>query len=173
MNLKGKIYLAGPEVFLPDATTYFEHAKKICSFYGYEGISPFDGEPIQETGLHKADLIFQNNCGLIESVQFVIANCNAFRGALVDDGTAFEIGYAFGLRKKIFGFLDHISPLLENIADRIETSEHDSGYRMDKQGYLVNEDFGNCINLMLEMAIQKSGGRLVEGTLETVLALLP
>ena len=34
---------------------------------------------------------------------------------------------------------------------------------MDEDGFLVNEDFGNSINLMLEYSIEKSGGALIEG----------
>jgi nucleoside 2-deoxyribosyltransferase len=173
LNNKGKIYLAGPEVFLPDANNYFEKTKLLCRNYGYEGISPFDGEPMTATGLQKAELIFKNNCRLIEMSDLIIANCNSFRGALMDDGTAFEIGYARALQKIIYGFIDHHDLLTKNVESKIETFAHASGYRIDKQGYLVNEDFGNTINLMMEMAIQDSGGKLVLGKIEEVLKQLP
>lgn len=170
--MKGKIYLAGPEVFLPETDSYFQDAKILCRSFGYEGISPFDGEPVSAHGLQKAELIFKNNCRLIDACSMVIANCNPFRGALVDDGTAFEIGYAFASKKRIYGYLANRIPLLENVNQSIETHEHASGFRIDRQGYLVNEDFGNSINLMLEMAIQNSGGSLIEGNLKDVLSLL-
>jgi nucleoside 2-deoxyribosyltransferase len=167
------IYLAGPEVFLPDASQYFEEARELCKSYGYVGVSPFDGEPIHSNGIEKAREIFQNNCRLIQECSIVIANCNAFRGALVDDGTAFEIGYAHALGKKIFGFMEKSGMLPDLVSQKIKTLPHKSGYLIDEAGYLLNEDFGNGINLMMEIAIFSSGGQLVEGNLESVLKLLP
>ena len=172
MKNKTKIYLAGPEVFLPDTLSYFLNAKTLCNDYGFEGLSPFDGEPIQKQGLEKAKLIFENNCRLIDDCQIVIANCNSFRGALMDDGTSFEIGYAFAKGKTIFGFIDSKDILPKLVQKKIPTKKHESGYKIDNEGYLVNEDFGNSINLMMEMAINKSGGQLVEGNLEGVLKIL-
>ncbi|TGL63906.1 nucleoside 2-deoxyribosyltransferase [Leptospira ognonensis] len=171
--MREKIYLAGPEVFLPETHAYFRDAKLLCNSFGFEGISPFDGEPNQALGIKKADFIFQNNCNLIDSCGLVIANCNPFRGALIDDGTAFEIGYAFANKKRIYGFLKNRIPLLESVKKTIETREHTSGFRIDGQGYLVNENFGNSINLMMEMAILNSGGKLIEGSLSDVLSILP
>ena len=55
---------------------------------------------------------------------------------------------------------------------KISTNQHDSGYAIDQEGYLLNEDFGNSINLMLEFSILDSGGSLVLGNLETVLKLI-
>ena len=52
-----RIYLAGPEVFLPDAEQIGDAKKKLCMAYGYEGIFPLDNvlelnEPSpQENGL--------------------------------------------------------------------------------------------------------------------------
>ncbi|EMJ63275.1 hypothetical protein [Leptospira sp. P2653] len=34
---------------------------------------------------------------MIQRVDIVLANCNSLRGALVDDGTAFQIDYVFSL----------------------------------------------------------------------------
>ncbi len=170
--MKQKIYLAGPEVFLPETLAYFQKTKDLCLSYGFDAVCPFDSEPIFETGMGKADKIFQNNIQLIDSSDILLAKCNVFRGALVDDGTAFEIGYAYAQKKKIFGFLTKRLPLVENVVRTIETSEHHSGYPIDAQGYLVNEDFGNAINLMMEMAIQHTGGLLVEGSVEDVLKII-
>ncbi|MDF1764445.1 MAG: nucleoside 2-deoxyribosyltransferase, partial [Oleibacter sp.] len=33
-----RIYLAGPEVFLPDATLVGEQKKQLCRQYGFEGL---------------------------------------------------------------------------------------------------------------------------------------
>jgi nucleoside 2-deoxyribosyltransferase len=164
-----KIYLAGPEVFLPDSIKVLEHHKSICKEFGFLGLSPFDGEVTTEKGLDRAEKIFLENCKLILQADIILANCNTFRGALVDDGTSFEIGYAHVLQKKIYGFIDSKKILPEIVASKIPTTPHESGYRIDSEGYLLNEDFGNSINLMLEFAIKQSGGSLVEGNfLDTI-----
>ena len=164
-----KIYLAGPEVFLPNSLQILESHKLKCKEYGFIGLSPFDGEITIEKGLEKAKKIYQENCKLINESDIVIANCNFFRGALIDDGTAFEIGYARALGKKIFGYIKKKSSLIELVQEKIPTLDHTSGYRIDTDGYLLNEDFGNSINLMMEFAIIESGGLLVEGDFESVL----
>ncbi|MDL5245408.1 hypothetical protein QRD38_06265 [Leptospira weilii] len=38
---------------------------------------------------------------MIQRVDIVLANCNSLRGALVDDGTAFQIDYVFSLGRLI------------------------------------------------------------------------
>jgi nucleoside 2-deoxyribosyltransferase len=161
-----KIYLAGPEVFLPDSIRVLEEHKEICKKYGFIGLSPFDGEVTSETGLERAKKIFLENCKLIRASDIIVVNCNAFRGALVDDGSSFEIGYAHALGKKIYGYIQSRKILPELVQLKIPTSSHSSGYRVDNEGYLLNEDFGNSINLMLEFAIIESGGVLVEGEFE-------
>ncbi len=167
-----KVYLAGPEVFLPNSIEIFFEYKKICKEFGLEAFSPFDGVVTKETGLERAEKIFNENYKLIDKVDILIANCNRFRGALVDDGTSFEIGYAFAKNKKIFGYINEIKTLPQIVEESIPTKKHSSGYRIDNQGFLLNEDFGNSINLMLEFAIKESGGKLIKGNLKEVLKII-
>lgn len=164
-----KIYLAGPEVFLPNALETFKNHKSICSEHGLIGISPFDNS-VELTknleGYELAKTIYLNNRQIIDECDIIVANCNSFRGPLVDDGTSWEIGYGFARGKTIYGYIDDYRPLPENVRSHLSTKSHESGYWMDEQGYLLNEDFGNAINLMLEFSIQESGGKLVVGNFE-------
>jgi len=171
MSSARKIYLAGPEVFLPNAIEVLNSMKKICEKYNFVGMSPMDADLSIAKGkellpMEIADLIFINNTRFIEECEYVVANCSSFRGPLVDDGTSWEIGYAFGLRKVIFGYLPEKLTLVDNVINRIETKIHSSGHPIDSDGYLVNENFGNSINLMLEFSILSSGGSLVVGDFE-------
>lgn len=165
------IYLAGPEVFLPNALEILSDYKNLCESFGYRALTPFDGKVTDKTKLAKANQIFQENISLIQSCDIVIANCNPFRGACVDDGTSFEIGYGYAKGKRVFGYLNDNRILPEIVKSKIPTKQHSSGYAVDEDGYLLNEDFGNSINLMLEFSILSSGGSLVLGNLETVLKL--
>ncbi|MBM9590603.1 nucleoside 2-deoxyribosyltransferase [Leptospira sp. 201903075] len=166
------IYLAGPEVFLPNAVEVLSEAKVLCTSFGYRALTPFDGEVTDQIQLAKAKQIFKENVSLIHQSDMVIANCNPFRGVCVDDGTAFEIGYAYAKGKPVFGYLNDKRSLPEIVRSKIPTKPHVSGYAIDEDGYLLNEDFGNSINLMLEFSILESGGSLVLGNLKTVLELL-
>jgi nucleoside 2-deoxyribosyltransferase len=169
-----KIYLAGPEVFFPDAKQILESHKSLCTKYGFTGLSPFDSvlSTAELEGMELAKGIFANNIKLINECDIIFANCNSFRGPLVDDGTAFEIGYGFAIGKKIYGYINKKSPLPELVQRKIKTYKHASGFLIDEDGYLLNENFGNSINLMLEFAIVKSNGVLVEGNFEEAIKFI-
>ena len=40
-----RVYLAGPDVFLPDASAWLERKKAICAGVGLIGVSPLDDLP--------------------------------------------------------------------------------------------------------------------------------
>ncbi|HJW77212.1 MAG TPA: nucleoside 2-deoxyribosyltransferase, partial [Beijerinckiaceae bacterium] len=42
MTARPKLYLAGPEVFLPEAIEIGRIKKDLCARYGIEGLYPFD-----------------------------------------------------------------------------------------------------------------------------------
>jgi hypothetical protein len=79
-----KIYLAGPDVFRPDAESWANSARELCRQYGFEALTPLDH---CETEPRK---ICEGNLELIRKAQMVVANLNPFRGAEPDSGTAFE-----------------------------------------------------------------------------------
>jgi len=100
------IYLAGPDVFRKDATDYLQGLKDLCSQYGFIGLSPLDNE-IEPTATNQSSMsnaIFSGNIQLLNECDIVIANLNPFRGPNVDDGTAFEIGFAGAKGKIIYGY---------------------------------------------------------------------
>jgi len=169
-----KVYLAGPEVFLPDARRCFERHKELCRQHGFEPLSPLDnaGSTPGESGIALARSIFAGNVRMIDRCDIVAANCNPFRGACVDDGTAWEIAYAYARGKRIYGYCARLDALPRIVQSRIATSSHESGHPIDSDGYLVNEDFGNTLNLMLEFSIEASGGKLIEGDFEQCLAAI-
>jgi nucleoside 2-deoxyribosyltransferase len=95
-----RIYLAGPDVFFPDATERSEILKIQCDSFNLEGVFPLDSgitlsNPINQE--KNGYLIYEGNLKLINSCNAILANISPFRGPSVDAGTAFEIGY--GLAK--------------------------------------------------------------------------
>lgn len=138
-----KVYLAGWEVFRPDAVEEGERLKELCARYGFEGLYPLDNE------CNDARDIYEGNLALIKEADCVIANVNAFRGFEPDSGTSFEIGYAAALNKPVIAYLSESRPMIEWV--------------QDENGYNI-EDFGYPVNLMIAM-----GAKLVNGDAEDAL----
>jgi nucleoside 2-deoxyribosyltransferase len=150
------IYLAGFDVFRPDAIAHGERLKALCAQAGHRGLYPLDTAlPPGLTGPAAARWIYESNCALIRQADAVLANLNNFRGAEPDSGTAFEVGYAAALGKRVVGYIDDTRPLREQL-----------GATPDAQGYEV-EDFGLARNLMLAC-----GAWLVQGDVVAALATL-
>ncbi|MQP68620.1 nucleoside 2-deoxyribosyltransferase [Niveispirillum sp. SYP-B3756] len=145
-----RLYLAGPDVFLPDPMAAAAAMKAICAELGLEGVFPIDaalapaaGEP----GTVFAARIRQANLDLIRGADGVIANCSPFRGPSVDDGTAYEMGYATALGKPVFPWAGDIRPLLQRTQAR-QYLAHDGWVWRDADQMEV-EEFGLPVNLML------------------------
>lgn len=152
-----KIYLAGPDIFRPDVQEWIANARELCRQHGFEALTPFDHG---ETEPRK---ILEGNLELIRNAQIVVANLNPFRGFEPDSGTAFELGYALALGKKLLAYVDSAEPLLERVR-RAEALSADA--KRDSQGMAI-EDFGLPLNLMLTLTTQ-----LVEGDLAACIAAI-
>jgi nucleoside 2-deoxyribosyltransferase len=100
-----KLYLAGPDVFLPDAREIAAAKKALCADAGHSGLFPLDAKlpPFAPTP-EFAEAIFASNLVLIQSADAVLANLTPFRGPSADSGTVWEVGYAHALGKKVFGY---------------------------------------------------------------------
>lgn len=126
-----RLYLAGPDVFRPDAEAEGERLKRLCEDVGAVGLFPLQAEG--------AD-IRQGCIALIHQADAVVANISPFRGPHMDPGTAFEIGYAEALGKPVFLWSREGRPLAERIPAVDESRDAD--------GHLI-EDFGKPENLMI------------------------
>lgn len=135
------LYLAGPDVFRPDATAEGERLKALCVDEGMKGIFPLDGAEAQADAAHiRAKCIAD-----IEACTAVVANVSPFRGPHMDPGTAWELGYAEARGKPIFLW----STQRQALAARIPAAASATGLR-DAAGFLV-EDFGAPENLMITL----------------------
>ncbi len=152
-----RIYLAGPEVFLPDASAIGAEKAKLCAAAGFEGCFPLDNA-LDLTGLDKAAQarrIALANEALMRSCDLLIANLTPFRGASMDSGTAFEVGFMRALGRPVFGYTN-VAP---DYADRARAWRGVARGLPDCDAADVEiEDFGLAENLMIEIAITESGG---------------
>lgn len=94
------IYLAGPEVFLPDALAVGTRKKAHCEKYGFIGLFPFDNEiKSAPPGARIDALICRANLAMMRAADIGIFNLTPFRGVSADTGTVFELGLMIGLGK--------------------------------------------------------------------------
>jgi nucleoside 2-deoxyribosyltransferase len=141
-----KIYLAGPDVFEPDAIEKGAALKELCGEFGFEGLFPLDNAIADmETPYNTAKAIREANIKLLESADIVMANLNPFRGLEPDSGTVYEVGYAAALNKKVYGYAADRRTMIERIRD-IQKLAADAS--VCKDGMII-EDFGMSHNLML------------------------
>jgi nucleoside 2-deoxyribosyltransferase len=161
------IYLAGFEVFYPNALEIGANLKTACAEHGFVGLFPMDNVINKEPGRSKREIasdIFHANVKLIEEADIIAANLNSFRGAEPDSGTVFEVGYACALGKKLYGYMSEDAPLWKKVALHWgDVRLGDNGRYVDKAGMHI-ENLGLPINLMLGIPVS-----LVIGTFEDCL----
>lgn len=154
-----KVYLAGPEVFLPNAIEIATRKKQLCLEYGFEGLFPFDSE--LEKGpepLTTANGIYRANIALMRASDFIIANLTPFRGPSADIGVAFELGMVVGMGRPAFGYTNDPRNLLDRLrqSDQVTERVGKTPRWCDRAGMTV-EDFGLSDNLMIVCALHESG----------------
>ncbi len=161
------IYLAGPDVFRPDARERGRALKAMCAEAGFEGLFPLD----QDVPAYLADpaaqaaWIYHANIALIGRADAVLANLDFFRGPEPDSGTCFEVGYAVAKGKPVFGYIPEHGSFAQRIRQRHPHAIGPDGV-LDTQGWSI-EEFGLPLNLMLSVPAP-----LVVGDADTAIAQL-
>src|SRR6202000_1315428 len=97
-----KIYLAGPDVFLPDALEVGRRKVEICARHGMTGLYPLDNTVHLSAGDASLN-IFRGNEAMMDRADAIIANLTPFRGLGADAGTVYELGYMAGRAKLCLG----------------------------------------------------------------------
>lgn len=145
-----KVYLAGPDVFLPDPHGAAAAMKAVCDRVGIQGVFPLDADLAPHRGEPPAAFaarIRSANLDLIRRADGILANVSPFRGPCADDGTAYEMGFATALGIPVFPWSDDVRTLLEKARVRMPLTGSGATWR-DPEGMLV-EEFGLPVNLML------------------------
>jgi nucleoside 2-deoxyribosyltransferase len=153
-----KIYLAGPDVFLPDAVEIGRRKVAICESHGVGGLYPLDNK----VDLEAADAslqIFRGNEAMMDEADAIIANLTPFRGAGTDPGTAYVLGTMAARRKLCLGYSNDPAVYADRVRRFTKVSSRD-GRLIDADGLTV-EDFCLNDNLMLIHALDLYGCPLV------------
>jgi nucleoside 2-deoxyribosyltransferase len=150
-----KVYLAGPDVFLPDPMGRADAMRRICRANGLCGVSPLDplpGEVCDPASLADPYAIARRNEAHIRNCDAILANLTPFRGPGADPGTVYEVGFGRALGRPVFGYAtagtDH--------GARVRALPGSTATR-DAAGLAI-EDFGLFENLMIACGIEASGG---------------
>jgi nucleoside 2-deoxyribosyltransferase len=153
-----KVYLAGPDVFLPDAIQIGRRKKQLCLSHGLEGLFPFDNELPAPGADERVDrLIYRANEAMMQSAHLGIFNLTPFRGPSADAGTVFELGLMVGLGKRVFAYTNDASDYAHRVHASSAALDLQTRPLRDASGMTV-EDFGNADNLMIEWAVAEHGG---------------
>jgi len=156
-----KIYLAGPEVFLPDAGSMGHLKREICKRHGCEGLFPLDANPPEEIGAPLSRRIFRANTDLMDRADAIIANLTAFRGPSADVGTVYELAYMLGMGNRLcLGYSNIARSYIDKVRDQTEVRAERAGGFRDLDGLRV-EDFGLTDNLMIIHGLALFGPPLI------------
>ena len=153
-----KIYLAGPDVFLPDATDMGRRKRELCERHGFIALFPLDNA-VDLAAPTASMRIFEANRAMMDQADAVLANLTPFRGPSADAGTVYELGYMAGCGKLCLGYSNE--PLLYR--DRVAQTEFLSRAEqiwLDESGLIV-EDFGLVDNLMIVHGLDRHGCPIV------------
>jgi nucleoside 2-deoxyribosyltransferase len=153
-----KIYLAGPEVFLPEAVEIGRRKAGICVRHGLSGLFPLDN--VVDRAAADASLrIFKANQRMMDEAVAIIANLTPFRGPGADAGTVYELGYMAGRGKLCLGYSNDPSAYADRVW-KFTAVERQDDRLVDSTGLTV-EDFGLSDNLMMIHALDTCGNPLV------------
>jgi nucleoside 2-deoxyribosyltransferase len=149
-----RIYLAGPDVFLPDAIEMGRRKRELCERHGFNGLFPLDNA-VDLTATDASMQIFRANRAMMDEADAIIANLTPFRGPSADAGTVYELGYMAGRGKLCLGYSNDPASYHERVARdlRLNTAE---GVLFDDAGLAV-ENFGLTDNLMIVHGLDLHG----------------
>lgn len=160
-----RVYLAGPDVFRPDAVDHGRRLVALCAEFGCEGVFPLEAQlPALPAQAELARHIYEANVAKIDACDAVLANLDFFRGPEPDSGTCFEVGYAVARGKAVIGYVPEEGTFAARIRRRHPRAAGDGG--RDAQGWEL-EEFGLPLNLMLAVPC-----RIVVGDLRAALRAL-
>lgn len=153
-----KIYLAGPDVFLPNAIETGRRKRELCERYGFIGLFPLDN--VVDLAAPDASMqIFRANRAMIDQSDAIIANLTPFRGPSADAGTVYELGYMAGRSKLCLGYSNDRLAYRDRVTQARPVSKAE-GLLFDDAGLIV-EDFGLVDNLMIVHGLDLHGCALV------------
>lgn len=163
--MSARVYLAGPEVFLPNARAQLDRKIALTRAAGLIPVSPGDVAIAEMPDHHARALeISRIDEELMFSADAIIANLTPFRGVGADPGTCYELGFMCAQGKPAYAYTNvaanHFSRIAGHYGGRIII---DATNRSRGSDGLAIEDFEMIDNLMLQGGIERRGGAVIVG----------
>ena len=160
-----RVYLAGPEVFLPNAREQLDRKIALTRAAGLIPVAPGDLTiPETPTKREKGHAISQIDEGLMLSADAIIANLTPYRGRNADTGTCYELGFMCALGKAAYGYTnvaaDHYERQRQHYAGVLAPGV--DGRLRGSDGMLI-EAVDMSDNWLMHGGIERRGGVVVVG----------
>ena len=146
-------YLAGPDVFLPDAPAHAARKSAICAAHGITALPPLNEDVASLAAMPEEEawrVIFAKDIAMMERADIVIANLTPFRGASADAGTLVELGWFLGRGRPIFAYSNSGTLFAARSAAQLAAAP-------DPMPGLTVGGFGLPDNLMIPGAVETGG----------------
>ena len=148
------VYISGVERYQKNGDEIFAKRKSICEKYGFEVYTPMDwADGVKEIKTENPYIWaynkFDNYQQHVRNCDVLIADLNDYRGYEVNNEVGFECGMAFQLGKKLYGYQDNTSPLVEklpHLGEEKEFRDH-TGSNVENFGYPANLMFGSSMKI--------------------------
>lgn len=147
-------YLAGPDVFLPDAPAHAQRKAEICGRHGLHARPPLNEDIATLAAMPANDAwraIFAKDVAMMEASDLAIVNLTPFRGASADAGTLVELGWFLGRNRPVFAYSNSAEGFAERSANQVDAVP-------DPMAGLTVGGFGLPDNLMIAGAVEQTGG---------------
>ncbi len=158
-----RVYLAGPEVFLPDARGALGRKIALTRAAGLIPVSPGDFTiPPQPTKREFGQAISKIDEDMMDSADAIIANLTPYRGISADTGTCYELGYMCAQKKLAYAYTNVVADHRQRIVDhyRGDVSLDAQGRLRGADGLAV-EDVDMVDNLMMQGGVERRGGVVI------------
>ena len=147
-------YLAGPDVFLPNAPEHARRKAEICARHGLHARPPLNEDIATLAAMSERDAwraIYQKDLEMMEASDLAIVNLTPFRGASADAGTLVELGWFLGRNRPVFAYSNSAETFTARSATILEAVP-------DPIAGLTVGGFGLPDNLMIAGAVEQTGG---------------
>ncbi len=159
-----KIYLAGPDVFLPDAAEAGRRKVALCAEHGFHGLYPLDsGLPEDASGTD----IFRGLVAMMHAADAGIFQLTPYRGPSADVGTVFELGAMAAMGKPVFAYSNDPVLFFERVRASCSLSQHPGTDAWRDEDGMSAEDFGLVDNLMVDGALAAQGRQIHRSSVPT------
>lgn len=156
-----KVYLAGPEVFLPGGRELIDRKREALAEFGFAPTRRHADfmERDEKDPRAFGEEISRLNEELMDDADLCIANLTPFRGISADVGTVFELGYMIAQGKPAYGFTNDPRDYSVRATDYFGSATIESGRLVSPDGEMI-EQHGMADNLMIDGGISHRGWSL-------------